>query len=238
MFDQQKKSPSLTGLFYFAKHGHEAVVIQLLAEGANPNQANILGGTALHAASVNGYEAIVAALLKAGADANKADNSGKTPLHMAAANKHWQILILLVGYAHNQQIDLRYIFKKLKKQLPNEILRENIRPFFPTYHDARVNIQAIIETTPDMPEDVQATLNWIASKPGDPLLHHQTLGRSEELLAKMRPGKPESPIGQILLPLLHACAKNLANLMQRAYRTPPVYSLSMKHNIRLIVSMN
>ncbi len=59
-------------------------VILLLSSGANPNQVNSRGNSALMYASRSGYLKAVKSLLKAGANANAHDNRGSTVLHYAA----------------------------------------------------------------------------------------------------------------------------------------------------------
>ncbi len=71
---------------FFANATVEEVVACLNA-GADPNERNDSGATALHlAARFNPSGAVIKALLEAGADLNLHDNPGRKPLHLAA----WQ----------------------------------------------------------------------------------------------------------------------------------------------------
>lgn len=55
----------------------------LLERGADPNQRDVIGNTALHLAACTNHTEMVTLLLKAGTDINAIDNSGRTPLHLA-----------------------------------------------------------------------------------------------------------------------------------------------------------
>jgi hypothetical protein len=55
----------------------------LLENGANPNQKDAVGNTALHLAACTNNIEVITLLLTAGTDINSLDNSGRTPLHLA-----------------------------------------------------------------------------------------------------------------------------------------------------------
>ena len=71
-----------TPLHLAATAGHEAMVGLLLERGAEVNQSNERGATALHRAVE--HAGAVALLIRAGADLNASDERGRTPLHWAA----------------------------------------------------------------------------------------------------------------------------------------------------------
>lgn len=82
--------------------GSAARVQQLLAAGADPNEATAEGVTALHAAMGLGRQAVVAALLGAGADPNyRAAIDGSTLLHYAARENHPEAVQQLVAAGAN-----------------------------------------------------------------------------------------------------------------------------------------
>jgi len=62
-----RDSEGRTALFLAALQGHDEAVASLLAAGADPNAADVLGLTPLQAATANHHAAIAAALRRAGA---------------------------------------------------------------------------------------------------------------------------------------------------------------------------
>jgi len=71
-------------VFLAARDGNIEKVRRLIAQGANPNQANENGETPLHAAAVNNHQPIVLFLIQSGANINATTVKGWTPLHTAA----------------------------------------------------------------------------------------------------------------------------------------------------------
>ena len=69
-------------------HKHEGTVQVLLKAGADVNQHDLLGGSALIVAAGNGDAAMIETLLKAGADIRYKDNDGNTALRWAEHNGH------------------------------------------------------------------------------------------------------------------------------------------------------
>ena len=67
----------------------------LLAAGAQVNQDNAKGGTALMTASQVGHVQAVTALLAAGADPRLVATNGATALRVAQNNKHTTVVSLL-----------------------------------------------------------------------------------------------------------------------------------------------
>lgn len=55
----------------------------LLEKGADPNQKDAIGNTALHLAVCTNNIEVITLLLSAGTDINSLDNRGRTPLHLA-----------------------------------------------------------------------------------------------------------------------------------------------------------
>ena len=55
----------------------------LLRHGADPNQKDRLGNTAMHLAACTNHVPVVTLLLKAGTDLTTLDNNGRTPLQLA-----------------------------------------------------------------------------------------------------------------------------------------------------------
>jgi serine/threonine-protein phosphatase 6 regulatory ankyrin repeat subunit B len=89
-----------------ARDGNLARVRELLDAGANVNQADNHGDTALMAASRYGHATVVEMLLAAGADVNHADNRGWTALMWASRSSHAAIVeMLLAAGADANQAD-------------------------------------------------------------------------------------------------------------------------------------
>jgi len=82
--------------FYAAQRGDEALVQQLLAEGAAA-EADDLGYTPLDYAVHRGDEALVRQLLAAGASIDRFDDLGYTPLHHAAKHGYLKVMELLLA---------------------------------------------------------------------------------------------------------------------------------------------
>lgn len=72
-----------TPLIYAATGGHEAMIVYLLAEGANINAGSPNGTTALMMAAREGKASAASLLLAKGADVNKRNQNGATALSWA-----------------------------------------------------------------------------------------------------------------------------------------------------------
>jgi uncharacterized protein len=75
-----------TELHYAAVEKNVPLVHQLLAAGAEPDQADDNGWTALHFACQSGSESVVRTLLNADASVDPVDSYGNTPLWKAVFN--------------------------------------------------------------------------------------------------------------------------------------------------------
>ena len=78
-----------------AEAGNIEAVKQHLADGADVNVKDKVGGTPLHHAAFNGHKEIVELLIANGADVNAKNNGGKTPLDWAINFKHTETADLL-----------------------------------------------------------------------------------------------------------------------------------------------
>ncbi|KAI9687050.1 MAG: hypothetical protein M1822_002460 [Bathelium mastoideum] len=83
-------------LIIAADHDHSDIVQLLLDRGANPNQVNSSGTSALHISSRRGSTQSLVALLNAGGDPLRMDGTGSTAFHAAAAEDHVGLLRFLV----------------------------------------------------------------------------------------------------------------------------------------------
>jgi ankyrin repeat protein len=70
----------------------------LLSRGADPNQPDERGWTAVHQATSRGNVAMLRDLLAAGGDRARRDRAGNTPLAIAADTRNMKIEALLAGY--------------------------------------------------------------------------------------------------------------------------------------------
>lgn len=93
-----KDSYGRTPLSYAAANGHEAVVMQLLVEGADPELTDNRGKTPLSWAATNGNEAVIRQLLAEGANVEAKDvSTGWTPLSLAAEKGQETVVVQLLA---------------------------------------------------------------------------------------------------------------------------------------------
>ena len=78
------------------KKGDIKGVETLLSKGANVNEKDRHGWTALHWSAINGHADVSKVLLENGANANAVDKSKSTPLHRAAYWRHIDVIKLLM----------------------------------------------------------------------------------------------------------------------------------------------
>ena len=100
--------PAVAGpLHDAARAGDRALLAQLLRDGANIDEQDETGETALIAAALAGNGKVIDQLLVAGADASIRDNNGLSVLHAAAAGGDAEGVHLLLGEAyHSQRVDI------------------------------------------------------------------------------------------------------------------------------------
>jgi len=104
--------PNLTGedyevspLMWAAFFGKDPTSLRLLLQhGANLQQKDQNGGTALHWAAINSTSEAAAVLLVAGADINGKDNDGWTPLHKACGRDKMETVQMLLQHHANPNI--------------------------------------------------------------------------------------------------------------------------------------
>lgn len=82
---------------------HDALLRQLLANGADPGTLNNNGGTILHSAAAGGVLWLTDSLLQTGADVNSLNRYGQTALFMAVIEGQRAMTELLIGYEANME---------------------------------------------------------------------------------------------------------------------------------------
>lgn len=82
------------------RHDRDAL-ISAIAQGADINQADKNGRTALHHTAIDGSGELLSILLSSGADANLADHAGWTALHFAANEYHVEVAEILLKAGAN-----------------------------------------------------------------------------------------------------------------------------------------
>lgn len=88
-----------SALMGVAFKGYTEIARKLIETGANVNQRNANGATALTFAATFGHIDIAKMLLKKGADIYVPDSRGKTPLDHARMQENWEMYDLLEKYA-------------------------------------------------------------------------------------------------------------------------------------------
>ncbi len=86
-------------LIHASAHGDFVEVKRLIETGANLDEINEGGWTALMAAANNGHAEVAKVLLEAGAKRDIADKKGRTAWHKAKANGHDEIVKVLLAKA-------------------------------------------------------------------------------------------------------------------------------------------
>jgi len=82
-----------TGLLLMARGGHTEMVGVLLDAGANPNDADSSGATALHYSAARSSPAVSELLLRCKADVDRQDERGDTPLMWARGGRTLEVLL-------------------------------------------------------------------------------------------------------------------------------------------------
>ena len=88
---------STTPLIKASTKGDSSSVKKLISEGANINEPDSAGATALHFATSYGHIDIVKLLIERGADIDKKDGKGYTPLFLAVCGEQASMVQLLIN---------------------------------------------------------------------------------------------------------------------------------------------
>ncbi|AFZ81299.1 ankyrin repeat domain-containing protein [Theileria equi strain WA] len=87
-----------------AKLGKENILQMLIEKGADVNNHDSYGITALHASSEEGHLACMEILISNKADLNKQDNGGRDPLHLACMENREEAVKLLISKGANPNV--------------------------------------------------------------------------------------------------------------------------------------
>jgi len=87
--------PVRPALHWAAENGLVDIAALLIDQGADPNETDHFGNTALHVAL--SYPDMVQLLLESGADVNAKNALGNTPLHLSVADKRVVEVLLAAG---------------------------------------------------------------------------------------------------------------------------------------------
>src|SRR5690554_2145759 len=101
---EQTEAQNAAALMTAVAANEDRAVLDLLTQGANPDQQVISGKTALMVAAENGNRRIVRLLLAAGADVNRRDSDGYTPVIHAAENGHLSVVRALLAAGANVNV--------------------------------------------------------------------------------------------------------------------------------------
>jgi len=98
----------------------------LLSHGANPNDAGIVGTTALHMAAAKGNVQMLSLLLSKGAEINIRDNYGQTPLMYACREGEAEAVEFLLDHGADADLEDGY-GRKASHMVPHSGGNEEIR---------------------------------------------------------------------------------------------------------------
>lgn len=113
---ESKRSP----LHHAANIGNSDAVKALLDNGADANQVNHNGVTALHCASWHGHTSIVQLLCEAGANIHLTEPNGSTALQIAQLKHHDEIVALLINagactHTPNEDTEISLRLERIRK---------------------------------------------------------------------------------------------------------------------------
>ncbi|MGM0361184.1 ankyrin repeat domain-containing protein, partial [Streptomyces griseoaurantiacus] len=101
------------GLLPAVHEGDEDAVVRLLRAGADPEEADEDGQTALYLAAVADAPGLVRLLLAAGADPDRLSRGTDAPLCGAACGGHEQVVRALLGAGAAVDLEEEYGFRAL-----------------------------------------------------------------------------------------------------------------------------
>ena len=118
-----------TPMHIAARIDHKEIVELLIANGADVNAEEKMGGTPLHYAATTAQKEIVELLIANGGDVNAKDKDGDTPLHGAALRKDFAVLLIAKGA--NVNAKGKYgetpLHRAAKSFNPNSIFKEAVQ---------------------------------------------------------------------------------------------------------------
>ncbi|GBB92431.1 hypothetical protein RclHR1_02000012 [Rhizophagus clarus] len=97
LLSKMEESSIASSSFCLAIQNDVMLTLELVHAGANVNQKNFRGSTALHRAARSGHTEMVMVLIQLGADVTIKDDNDWTPLHEAISQKHLDVCPILVA---------------------------------------------------------------------------------------------------------------------------------------------
>ena len=93
-----------TPLIWASEMGSTECVKNLLDAGADPNEFEVDGWSALHWAARNGHLGVATLLLQHGASLSQRDRRRHTPLDWATDRGHWNVAGVLEGWCGRNEL--------------------------------------------------------------------------------------------------------------------------------------
>jgi Ankyrin repeats (3 copies)/NACHT domain len=93
-----------TPLIWASEMGSTECVKDLLDAGADPNEFEVDGWSALHWAARNGHLGVATLLLERGASLGQRDGRGHTPLDWAIDREHWDVVSVLKRWSDKDEL--------------------------------------------------------------------------------------------------------------------------------------
>lgn len=192
-FDEEMSRPidknRTTMLMLSSRNGEEEKVVEVLKRGANPDDKDVFGQTALTQAVMMNRVEVVKQLLEAGADPNIQRNDGYTPLMLAVMDNRVEIVKLLLEAGANANavehqgntaliLAVQYILKNRNDAL--EIPERIIKAGVDVNHINKANHSALLYAQDEKHEGLIALLESKGAKTIEHIDHEAEANGKQE----------------------------------------------------------